>query len=85
MRDFIFRQVSVQCDVFDDEGTSLKLAVTRTRNSHGVQSVSIIYGFDTVLTFNGACEDAARSLSKMLAEIADHPCDIPYPSQPGVH
>lgn len=89
MREFIFREVTEECLVMDNEGTSLKLSVTRSRNSNGDAAIKIRFGYDDVVTFTADVdyELSARLLAEMLVKIADNRCELPStkPSNNGVH
>ena len=78
MKDFLYRTISEEAVVIEENGNSLNLKASRTRNSNGQSSISIQFGTQKIdFQVPQNYEQHARQMATLLNAVCDNPCDLP--------
>lgn len=78
MEEFLHRTISKHIMLDTDDGKVIRLEVSRTRTSSGVQGISIKFGNQEIRFFDRVQhEGQARALLRLLDEVCNNPCSLP--------
>lgn len=78
MQDFLYRTVTEEAEVFDEDGKKVKMCAWRTRNSNGHRSIGVEFGRQRIeFTICDDYEQHARRLIELLDKVCSHNCTLP--------
>lgn len=78
MKDFLYRTISEESEVSDEDGGKIKVSAWRTRNSNGRRSIGVEFGKQRIeFTCGDDYERHAKLVIELLQKVCGNPCDLP--------
>jgi hypothetical protein len=78
MNDFLYRSISEEAEVTDDDGNAVKVMAWRTRNSNGHQQIGVEFGKQRIeFNIGDDYEQHARLVIDLLDKVCGDPCELP--------
>lgn len=84
MKEFIYRTITEEANVFDEDGNQVPVRAWRTRNSLGHRSIGIEFGSQRIeFAIGDEYEGHARLMIDLLEKVCRNPCELPNPASGG--
>ena len=78
MKDFLYRTISEEAEVTDEDGNAVKVSAWRTRNSNGHRMIGVEFGRQRIeFNISDDYEQHARLVMDLLDKVCSDPCELP--------
>jgi hypothetical protein len=83
MKNYVYREITEEAEVVNDDGDTLKVRALRTRNSNGAQGIVVLFGKQRIdFNIRDECEEHARLVISLLQKVCNDKCELPGNSLP---
>lgn len=78
MKDFLYRTISEEAEVTDEDGNPVKVSAWRTRNSNGHRMIGVEFGKQRIeFNIGDDYEQHAKLVIDLLDKMCSDPCNLP--------